>query len=419
MSLNLTNLFRKTIEKEKLGSENLHTPIYKTGLDILDYRNGRYENESLVTGIDGGKILTIIGKAGTGKSTLGIQVAINIVNNYDHSQVIHLDFERATNISRIQGLSGWNQDKIRDKYILMNRDITSESLYTLIKSIADIKLNKDNYDTLKIDTGKKDYDGNTVYTLPPTVVLVDSWAVMVPKDIEQEETLSGSMSASSIAKANNAIIKRISGTLESANIMLIIINHITQKIEIGPVKTQAQLNYLKQDESIPGGTSCIYMANSLLKLTPSTKLDDSEGLGVKGFMIKAEFIKSRSNEAGRPFEMVFSQTNGYSNILTNYNILKSAGYLKGSPRAYYLETCPDVKFTQKKFLEKYNEHPELREEVARLVKDVLVNYVPRPDALENSELELVKCVDEQNDVWEGSDGKYYLSTGEEVEYIVE
>lgn len=61
-----------------------------------------------------------------------------------------------------------------------------------------------------------------------------------------------SMSASSIAKTNNAVIKRIPGILKKANITLIIINHITKKIEIGFTKTQADVNYLKQDETIPG-----------------------------------------------------------------------------------------------------------------------------------------------------------------------
>lgn len=56
-----------------------------------------------------------------------------------------------------------------------------------------------------------------------------------------------SMSASSIAKTNNAVIKRIPGILKKANITLIIINHITKKIEIGFTKTQADVNYLKQD----------------------------------------------------------------------------------------------------------------------------------------------------------------------------
>lgn len=41
------------------------------------------------------------------------------------------------------------------------------------------------------------------------------------------------MSATSIARTNNSVIKRITGPMGSANIILIVINHINKKVEIG------------------------------------------------------------------------------------------------------------------------------------------------------------------------------------------
>jgi len=229
----LMDSFREVVSKEKIGEENYHTPHYSTGFDIFDYRNGRIESNQPILGVDGGRILTAIGKSGSGKTTFIVQLAKNIVENYENGQIIHLDYERAMTRARIESLTGWSPETIKNKYMLLNRGITSESLYKMCKSIANLKLDPKNYDTLKIATDKVDNNGNVVYELPPTVVIVDSWAVMVPKDISEEEELSGSMSASSIAKTNNAIIKRLTGTLEQANILLCIINHITQKIEIG------------------------------------------------------------------------------------------------------------------------------------------------------------------------------------------
>lgn len=248
----LMDSIRKTISKEKIGEENYYTPNYTTGFDIFDYRNGRIESNEPIIGLDGGRILTIIGKSGSGKSTLARQIAINIAGQYEEAQVIDMDFEKGTNLARIQTLSGWTDEMISKKYLLLNRGITSESLYKMCKSVAKLKTDPETYEKIKIDTGKVDLTGKRIFTLPPTVVIVDSWALMTPKDISEEEELSGSMSASAIAKTNNAVIKRIVGTLEMANIILIIINHITQKIEIGFAKTQAAVNYLKQDESIPG-----------------------------------------------------------------------------------------------------------------------------------------------------------------------
>ena len=70
----------------------------------------------------------------------------------------------------------------------------------------------------------------------------------MPENVSEEEELSGQMSATSIARVNNSIIKRLAGPLERGNIILIAINHITQKIEINAfAKTQAAINYLKQD----------------------------------------------------------------------------------------------------------------------------------------------------------------------------
>lgn len=248
----LLDEIREVVEKEKIGEEVLVMPTYSTGFDILDYRNGRIENNKIEIGFDAGKIVTFLGKSGSGKTTLAIQSAINIVEQFDESFVVHMDYERATNVARIQSLSGWDNETMKKKYMLLNSSLSAESLYSLVKGIAKTKLTPENYDKIKIGTSKVDNFGKEVFVLPPTIVIVDSWALLTPKDINDESELSGSMSATSIAKTNNAIIKRLIGPLEQANIMLFIINHITQKIDISAFsKTQAQINYLKQDRICP------------------------------------------------------------------------------------------------------------------------------------------------------------------------
>lgn len=416
----LTDAFRQTIAKEKLGEENLFIPTYKTGMDLFDYRNGRTELGDICVGVDGGKIFTVVGKSGTGKSTLAIQMGSKIVESYENGQVVHLDYERATTRARIQQVTQWSENMIKQKYILMNSKIYSESLYQLIKATAKLKL--ENFDQLKLSTGKTDDNGDEVFVLPPTVFLVDSWASMIPKTISEEDELSGSMSASAIAKANNAIAKRILGALEEANIILIIVNHITQKIEIGPVKTQASLNFLKQDESIPGGSSCIYLANTLLKLQASSKLDPDKDFGIKGFKTFGELLKSRSNAAGIKFEMVFDQANGYDNILTTFNMLKGLGYLKGNGRAYYFDVLPDVKFTQKNFREQYLANADLQEavdELARVEMEKFLSTVNTTELKEEGEIELVKHI--EGDIFLGNDGKkyHYNEDNEEVTPLTE
>ncbi|QXN70305.1 putative UvsX-like recombinase [Bacillus phage vB_BspM_Internexus] len=413
----LTETMRKIISKEKIGEENTYTPSYRTGIDLFDYRNGRRESGTKKIGVDGGKVLTVVGKSGTGKSTLAIEFASSIVEPYKEGQVYHLDFERASTLSRIQTITGWSDEKIKEKWILLNRGIYSESLYQLVKSLSKIKLEK--FEELALDTNEVDLHGNDVRVLPPTVILLDSWATQMPQSISEEEKLSGSMSATSIAKTNNAIIKRIMGDLEQANIILIIINHITQKIEINPMaKTQAQVNYFKQDESIPGGTSCIYLANTLLKLVSSSKLEPDKEFGIKGFKVNGELIKSRSNSAGNKFEMVFDQEKGFDNVLTNYLLLKSNGVIGGAGRGFYLNTLPDVKFSQKTVKEKYETLPEFKAEFDRLVEEIMDEFLSGIDLSEdNDNLTLEENI--EGNIWRASDGQYYKfdDETEEVELI--
>lgn len=181
-------------------------------------------------------------------------------------------------------------------------------------------------------------------------------------------------------------------------------------------------------ESIPGGTSCIFLANNIIKITTSTKLEESEKYGIKGFMTILEYLKSRSNESGRKFEMVFSQSDGFDNLLTNLNLLNENKMLKGSPRAYYIDGCEDIKFTWKNFKEKYYENEELRKAFDHLVKDLMIDYIPKASDLINNDeedseeesydedVELIECIDEDLNIWKGSDGLYYDGeTGAEVD----
>jgi len=434
MAIDLLHDLKKICKDQKIGQENLYTPTYKTGLDILDYRNGKMVDGKPVVGIDGGKMFAIVGNSGVGKSSIALQMAVNIIKEYENGSIIYFDFERSMNLGRIQALTKYTNEEINKNVLLLNQGLSSESLWKLLKALEAQKLEKDNYKDIKIDSGKFDDEGNTIWELPPTVIIVDSIATMIPKTQLDDEEVTGSMGAASVAKINNQIFKKCPGILESANITLISINHITQAIDIGVIKKQAKVNYLKQDESLPGGRSGTYLASYILRLTASSKLEDDKEFFIKGFRVIGEFIKNRSNEAGRKFDMVFSQATGYDNILTNYSNIKKAGFIKGAGRGMYLESLPTKKFTQKKYREMYLTDKEFREAVDKITLDLYSTYIPK--TLDNSikeestnleevtletkkeenKLTLGKCIDEEQDIWEGSDGLLYTSDFTLVEY---
>lgn len=248
----LMNQFRKEMKKANYGTSIDYIPSYRTGIDIFDYINAYVKADGEISlGIPAGKPMMDVGNSGSGKSSIIIQQACNIADQFEEATIRHFDFERSTTKERVMQLANWDEDHYYEKYELINHNISAESIFTAIKSIEKIKM--DNYDDLKIKTGKKDkLTGEDIYVLPPTIIIIDSIALMAPEDIENDDELKGSMGASAIAKANTNIFKRILSPMENANIILMCVNHLTQKIEIGPVHSKAQVNYLKQDESIPG-----------------------------------------------------------------------------------------------------------------------------------------------------------------------
>ena len=240
------------VAKEKIGESNTYLPIHSTGIDIFDYINSIVRMDGTIDiGHTGGRPVMVIGESGSGKTAFLIKQACHIADTYKDSTVIHLDYERSSTKERILQISKWSEQKFEDKYLLLNKKISVESIYRLVKALEKTKMEK--YEEIKIDTGKVDINGEKIFILPPTVLLVDSIAMLAPEDIENEDELKGQAGAASIAKSNTNVFKRITGPLDNANILMLNVNHITKKIEMNRfAATKSQVNYLKQDESIPG-----------------------------------------------------------------------------------------------------------------------------------------------------------------------
>lgn len=211
--------------------------------------------------------------------------------------------------------------------------------------------------------------------------------------------------------------------MEEGNIILISVNHINQKIEINPFsKSKADINYLKQDESIPGGRAVTYITNTLFKLETGAKLEEDKEFGIKGFYLNGIVVKSRNAEAGRVFKMVYNQNEGIDNILTNYVFMKEQKRISGGGRSYYLDTLPDIKFSQRDFKTKYLENEELRNEFDKelfkemdniLEKDGLLNIKKVP-VVENKE-ELLADGERYKEIHEG----LFLDTELDILYHLE
>ena len=418
---------KELITKETGASTKSFIERYPTGIKFFDYKNTTLDPKRTIPrlGINAGSLTMAIGKSGSGKTSILIQMAADIVRNIPNALIIHLDYEHATDPDRIMALAGFTLEEYENKYLLLNSGISSESLYAIAKSSSKKKLAHKN--ELMYDTGEVDEKGKPVMEYPPTIIIVDSVAAMMSKDINEEEEMGGQMSTTAQAKTNNQIIKRLVGssTLEKANIMIFAVNHITKKIDIGLVKEAADINYLKQGESMPGGTSFPYLSNLLFRINPKTKLDPEGSstqnkFGIKGFINEIELVKSRTAPAGTKFELIFSQVDGYLSDLTDLKNLVEAKLVSGSPQGgFYIEGQETVKFKNKNFREVYGSNPEFAKAFDAKVDEFYMTMVPKTTNYIQEETITkdgitYKLIDEEQDIWFGN-GVYVDSKFKVVE----
>jgi hypothetical protein len=134
-----------------------------------------------------------------------------------------------------------------------------------------------------------------------------------------------------------------------ANIIMLLINHITMDINTGFLPKKSELAYLKQGEHISGGKSLTYIQNNIFRLDIKSKLKPEEGFGITGSVVNVDIVKSRTNKSSRArCFMVFNQEIGYDSDLSMLLLLKENKILEGSG-AYLKLPGYDKKFSQKQF----------------------------------------------------------------------
>jgi recA bacterial DNA recombination protein len=357
----LESRFREKMAKLKdpKMDEGSFDVLYPTGFLPFDYANGYIVNGKThdgreffynAIGIVDGSSNMVIGRTGSGKTTFAIQAGANIIKPFQDAVMFYDDIEGGSNEVRREILTQFSPLEIKKRVIYRNSAISAENFYKRIQELYDEKLShRDDYE---YNTGKLDSGGNEIYKLTPTVYVLDSLAMLTPDKITDEEELSGQMSTTATAKVNTSVFKRIIPKLKAANIILFVINHINQKVEINPFsRSKSQIAWLKPDETIPGGNASQYVANNIIRIDDNTKLKDSDGLGVAGKIVDFSMVKSRSNRPGNPVSMLFRYDIGYDPILSLYVFLKSIGAIE-SKGAYMNLINSDIKFTQKTFMEK-------------------------------------------------------------------
>ena len=341
---------------------------YPTGFLSFDYKacgkiidvnfpDGSHSSYDSI-GIVDGSLIMIVGRSGCGKSTFAIQIGCNIIRPFMNG-LIFVDITEATGMmkDRLQELSGFNNDEFNRKVKMRNAGITIENVYKRLKVIHDIKI--ENPDKYKYDTGLLDCFGNKIYKFQPTVYLIDSIPYFTTEKISEEEEMSGQMSVTANAKALAQFYRRITQVCKEANIIIIAINHINEKVETTIVHTKSKTQFLKQNETLPGGTAPIY-SSTIFRMDDGSKLTSDKDFGINGCYVTISNIKSRSGISGAEsaVDLVFNYISGFDPDLSLYVMLKNAGRVNGAGAYLYFGDRSDYKFSQKNFKNKLYTEPE-------------------------------------------------------------
>lgn len=387
--MGLLDNFREKISKIKsvgINNEAEFDVMYPTGFLAIDYLNGtvvhveseerKFTYNSL--GIVDGSTNTVIGRSGSGKSTLIMEMAGNIIRPFVkkgmNTGLFIDDIEGSLPIPRKEFLIGLTLEEI-DKYVdFRNSGITTENVFSRIQSIHDIKVkNKKEYE---YDTELYDTYGNRIFKLVPTVYVIDSLPMLMPEDLASDEDLGGSMDASAIAKKNTMLMKKISQLCKEANIILFTVNHILDDIQMGFIPKPAQISGLKQGERLPGGKAAIYLANNMFRADDSLTLKAKEGFGIDGSVVTITLIKSRTNASKRSVPLIFNKTEGkFDKWLSLFYLLKQEKIIEGMGVSLYLNSAPNIKFSQKNFKTIIESSPELQQAFAQECYNILSKFL--------------------------------------------
>lgn len=375
-------------DKEGLFEASPSIVCYPTGIDTLDHQLGytlvaRDLDDNIIDthdslGLVGGSFVTVIGKSGTAKTALACRMAASITKPFPNSFTIHYDLEQALNPTRIKNLTGLTNREYLDNYVLKSSRSYIEDIFDTVMEIAnEKKKDKKNY---QYTTDFKDEFGEPITLYQPTVFIIDSIPVLAMRPEEktvkakkgsgmedytvEKQEMEGQSYPMRVAKALSQFFRKLIPIIREFNITIISVNHINQKIEMNAfAKTQAQVLYLKADESLPGGNSPIYFANTLIKhIAVGASKANKEDDGYAGFRVNAEIIKSRTNISGVKVPMIYDQDAGFCNERTLLEYARDLGLVNGGRKnARYLGDMDSVKFNENDIVNEYRNREEVRE----------------------------------------------------------
>lgn len=370
----------KENDKRHLFTTNVTSVFLKTGFHLYDYffgsvinihdKDGNVIEQQPRVGQAIGTLNLIIGNTGSGKTTFAVQLASNIIRQFENGQVIHYDCEQRTDLSRIENISKLPGDFFyNNRYILKSGMVGLDIIKEMIVKIYTnkMKLQKE----IEVETNFSNEFGDKIKIFPPTVIIIDSITSVIEetfswenqKDVSDMEKLQSNTDGARSAKSLKGFFKDILPLCKEANIIIYAINHINSNMSMSIIPVGKQQNYLKQDESIPGGKTMLYYPFNIIKMIAKPNDDFVESSdGFNGHIVMIEPIKSSSNQSGNnskgiSFELVFSFKNGFDPLRSLINYGKNKGLIDGTKTRLKFKDDSSFTFSLPNIENEVNEKP--------------------------------------------------------------
>jgi RecA/RadA recombinase len=228
------------------------------------------------------------------------------------------------------------------------------------------------------DTGRRDFMGQPILKLEPTIYIIDSIAMLMPKDFVEDDEARGKSAGAASALAAANVFKMIIPLLGAANIILFGINHILEDVQMTAMPKKNPVPWLKPGERIPKGRTVTFLANNIVRLDNAGKLKPEEGYHVKGQLVEAAFVKSRSTGEKAPTRMVFDFANGFDPWLSLLETMKYNKLLYGGGASLAIDPDKNFKFSLGNFKEKIISNPEFKAAFMQQVVPYLKSTVMKP-----------------------------------------
>lgn len=413
-------------------------PQHPTGFMYLDYGCGSYvtvyndDEIPLYTypnvGITSGSVNTIISKSQGGKTSLAIAMAAAIIEPYfsplyqqryidentppKMKDIIQqakpfiqiIDTEKTLPMDYVKKLTHYTNRQVQER-VMINQITTDSEFMNLMEKHIKYKVQYMNPAICPM----LDIFGKPILEYPPTVMIIDSMTQLLIESVDDPTKIDAKKgglqdiydsatkgpAGAQRAKVISALYSQMVNYAKKYNIIIFSINHINKMPAIMGIPVKGAV-FLKASETIAGGERALYLSSSILRLdvikavNPISSSAVNLGEDVKGHIAIASWIKCKSNSRKNSCQLVFTNTNGYDQLLSNLWYAKEIGELAKKGNYYYIDKHPDKLFTFKNYSEVFASNPELFSAFYDQLRGNCEKLLDNPDIAQKKNEELTK-----------------------------